>query len=76
MSRQAIFDFFYSRQTVVGGGSGRKAKCKMARNVVSFESKSTLEKSVVDSPDLLAYYIKLRDRSDKLGAPPRPGGNA
>ncbi len=71
MSKQEVFDLFYSMQQVsrLGGGT---LHSKMTRNRISSEILLEMENKIKQDGDLLKYYIKLRDRSPNIAPPPRP----
>ena len=71
MSKSAIFDFFYQRQSSSRSGGG-KIKKKMSRVSVSCESMITMESNIIQNRKLHNYYLKLRDRKSNIAPPPRP----
>jgi hypothetical protein len=70
-TKQEVFQLFYSVKQVSRSGGGT-LHAKMTRNNVSSEDQFKMENSVKYNPDLLKYYIKLRDRNVNIAPPPKP----
>lgn len=73
VSKREVFDLFYSMQQVSRSGGGA-LHSKMTRNSVSSENQLKMEKQLreLNDVDLLAYFVKLRDRNPKIAPPPKP----
>lgn len=74
LSKQVIFDMFYQKQTVSRSGGGTQRK-KMCRVTVTPENINSMECAIKQDPkskELLAYYIKLKNRKTSIAPPPRP----
>jgi hypothetical protein len=70
MSKQEIFDFFYSVQQVSRSGGG-KPKAKMTRRSdIPLIAIDNLKKMITS--DNMDYFNKLLNRDPNLAPPPRP----
>jgi hypothetical protein len=71
VTKADIFDLFYGKQLVTRAGGGT-SKSRMTRKMPTFEEIEAVKSQAKEDPELMKYFVKLRDRSPTFAPPPRP----